>query len=142
MSPPPITRDYAISRIARALGCAGYSVEECDAIMRWVEASRPAVGGRAHCEICNGSGRLAVRRRGITLDAATNSYRFEGTNINPNDIREYSRRGVSDEKLLADYPALSTADIAAAVEWPEVLDPASLPRGPECFACHGRGFTT
>lgn len=55
-----MTRDYALARIARALGVAGYSVEECDALMEWLTAERPAASGqpnRIACGGCGGTGR-------------------------------------------------------------------------------------
>lgn len=66
---PNQNRDYFLARIARALGVAGYSTEECDAIMVWAqEIERPSAGGR-RCGACNGSGqRPAVRE--MTLSAA------------------------------------------------------------------------
>ena len=54
-------RDYFLARIARALGCAGYTVDECDAIMTWVQAAHPAGDASAMiaCGACLGSGRRA-----------------------------------------------------------------------------------
>lgn len=57
---PTPDRDYFLTRIARALGCAGYSVEECDAILAWVQVVRPANGpGRTPCGACGATGRRA-----------------------------------------------------------------------------------
>ena len=53
---PADNRDYFLARIARALGCAGYSVEECDAILAWVQEAKPA-GGHGECRACGGTGR-------------------------------------------------------------------------------------
>ncbi len=55
---PTPDREMILARIARALGCAGYSVEECDAIMGWVQAAHPAVGRGASCAACGGRGRV------------------------------------------------------------------------------------
>ena len=71
MSAKPATnRDYFLARIARALGCAGYSVEECDAIMAWVQETKPA--GRT-CAACGGRGRVPVPVVGPMLLSALDS---------------------------------------------------------------------
>ncbi len=57
---PTPDREMILARIARALGCAGYSVEECDAIMGWVQAAHPANPNRIPCRPCGSSGRAAA----------------------------------------------------------------------------------
>lgn len=57
--PLVVERDWALARIARALGCAGYDTLECDAIMAWLSSSQPIRGSR--CEACRGGGRQAVQ---------------------------------------------------------------------------------
>ena len=63
---PTHDRDYFLARIARALGCAGYAVEECDAIMAWVHGAHPAHrgNGQFECRACRGSGRQAAHDEG------------------------------------------------------------------------------
>ena len=69
MSAKPATnRDYFLARIARALGCAGYSVEECDAIMAWVQEAKPA--GTRTCAACGGRGRVPALEVGPMLLSA------------------------------------------------------------------------
>ena len=68
---PATNRDYFLARIARALGCAGYSVEECDAIMAWVQDSKPA--GTRTCAACGGHGRLPEPDVGPMLLSALDS---------------------------------------------------------------------
>ena len=46
-----------LARIARALGCAGYSMEECDAIMAWVGGSKQVAGPGSRCAACDAQGR-------------------------------------------------------------------------------------
>lgn len=59
VSAKPLERDMALGRIARALGCAGYSPEECDALMAWIQEARPASGRTpGHpCLACSQTGR-------------------------------------------------------------------------------------
>lgn len=59
-TPRKIEREWAMARIARALGVAGYEVEECDAIMEWLATITPAAGRGARCRACDGTGRRPV----------------------------------------------------------------------------------
>lgn len=47
---PTVDRDWALARIALALGRSGFDVAECDAIMAWLQATQ-------QCAACNGRGR-------------------------------------------------------------------------------------
>ena len=62
-------RDYCLARISRSLGCAGYSVDESDAIMKWVETSHPS---GVSCRGCDGTG----RRPGIEYVPSSHELRF------------------------------------------------------------------
>ena len=67
---PTPNRDYFLARIARALGCAGYSVEECYAIMAWAQIAHPAMAdGRIPCRACEASGHVEAMEAGIVASA-------------------------------------------------------------------------
>ena len=67
---PKLEPDMILARIARALGVAGYSVEECDAIMAWLQKPQPPTGWHLQCPACQGRGRLQARDPGEVMSGA------------------------------------------------------------------------